>query len=243
MRLVRATPCILAITASLAYAADTNALSMSAEEVVRQLVEMDQGRASALGRYVSERRYVAENRKFSKRAEVTVRESYVPPDQKELSVTSETGSTVVRRRVIAKLIEAELDAVRDANRDQTHVTPENYTFQLAGTEQVDGYSCFVLEVNPKIPKKYLMRGRIWVDTSDFAIVRMEGSPAKNPSVWTREVHFIRRYEKHGPFWLPASLESESKIVIAGTSTLKIEYSDYRIEPSVEPSVADAKMNK
>jgi hypothetical protein len=243
MRLVRAISGILVMTAGLAQAADTAPLSMSADDVVRQLVEMDKMRASALRSYVSERRYIAENPKFSKHAEVTVQESYVPPGRKELNVTSETGSTLVRRRVIAKLIEAELDAVRDANRDQTHVTPENYTFQLAGTEQVDGYSCFVLEVTPKSAKKYLMRGRIWVDTSDFAIVRMEGSPAKNPSVWTREVHFIRRYEKHGPFWLPAFLESDSKIVIAGTSSLKIEYSNYRIERSVGPAIADAKTGR
>ena len=58
--------------------------------------------------------------------------------------------------------------------------------------------------------------------------------AKNPSIWTRDVHFVRRYEKHGPLWLPAFLESESRIVIAGVSSLKIEYSNYQIEPATEP---------
>ena len=73
-----------------------------------------------------------------------------------------------------------------------------------------------------------MRGRIWVHQEDFAIVRMEGSPAKNPSFWTRKVEFTRRYQKHGPFWLTASIESESEVLIAGKSSLKIEYSDYVI---------------
>ena len=229
MNLVRTTPLILAMSSCLVNAADLTVSSTSAEDVVRRLVDMDKLRASALRRYVSERRYVAENIRFSKRAEVTVHESYVPPDHKELKIVSETGSTLIRRRVIDKLIEAELDAVRDESRDQTHVTPENYTFRLTGMEPIGGHSCFVLEVTPKAVKKYLMRGRIWVDSSDFAIVQMEGSPAKNPSVWTREVHFIRRYEKHGSFWLPASMESESKIVIAGKSSLRIEYSNYQIE--------------
>jgi hypothetical protein len=220
---------LLAMTSCLALAGDEIAISSSADDVVRRLVEMDKVRASALHRYVSERRYIVENRKFSKRAAVDVHESFVPPGRKELSVVSEAGSVLIRRKVIDKVIEAELDAVRNENRDQTHHTPENYTFRLTGTDEIEGHSCFVLEVTPKIEKKYLMRGRIWVDQSDFAIVRMEGSPARNPSVWTREVHFIRRYEKHGPFWLPASFESESRIVIAGTSSLKIEYSNYRIE--------------
>jgi hypothetical protein len=219
-----------------ASGADPAAFGPTAEEVVRRLVESDKQRASALGGYVSERRYVAENQRFAKHAEVAVQESYVPPDQKDLKILSETGSLVIRQKVIDKLIEAELDSVRSENLDQTHITPENYGFRLNGTEEMDGYSCFVLEVIPKSAKKYLMRGQIWVDRIDFAIVRMEGSPAKNPSIWTRKVRFVRRYEKHGSFWLPASLESESDILVAGRSTLKIEYSDYRIDVR-EPIVA------
>jgi hypothetical protein len=207
----------------------------TADDVVRRLVEMDEVRASELRQYVAERHYTAENLRLAKHAEVTVRESYVPPDRKELNVIFESGSPVVRRRVIDKLIEAELDSLRNENRNQTRVSPDNYTFRLDGTARIDGHSCFVLEVTPKAAKKYLMRGRVWVDTSDYAIVQMEGSPAKNPSVWTREVHFVRRYEKHGPFWLPASLESESRILIVGMSSLKIEYSNYRIGTSTAQS--------
>jgi hypothetical protein len=234
MNPVLALSALLAMTSSLALAGDGIGISTSADDVVRRLVEMDKVRASALHRYVSERRYIVENHKFSKRAEVGVLESFVPPGHRELKVVSETGSALIRRRVIDKVIEAELDAVRDENREQTHLTLENYTFQLKGTDQIEGHSCFVLEVTPKIAKKYLMRGRIWVDQGEFAIVRMEGSPAKNPSVWTREVHFVRRYQKHGPFWLPASFETESRVVIAGTSSLKIEYSNYRIEAGAPP---------
>jgi hypothetical protein len=231
--LLRVIPRILAMTTCVAHAGDAG-LPASADDVVRRLVEMDQARAHLLRSYVAERRYTAENRRFSRRAEVVVREQFVPPDKKKLDITSETGSPLIQRRVIDKLIEAELDAANSENRDQTHVTPENYTFRLTGKELVDGHSCFVLEVTPKVAKKYLMRGRIWVDASDFAIVRMDGSPAKNPSIWTRDVHFVRRYEKHGPLWLPAFLESESRIVIAGVSSLKIEYSNYQIEPAAEP---------
>lgn len=200
----------------------------SAEEVVNRMLDMNQTRAAALQQYTSQRRYVAENRHFSKRAEVTVQESYANPAGKDLKIISATGSPIVQHRVIDKLIETEIEAGREENRDQTLVTPQNYQFRLVGRENIDDHSCYVLEVIPKTPKKYLMRGRIWVDETEFAIVRMEGSPAKNPSFWTRKVHFVRRYEKHGPFWLPSSVESESDIFVAGTSTLKIEYLDYRI---------------
>jgi hypothetical protein len=69
---------------------------------------------------------------------------------------------------------------------------------------------------------------VWVDQIDFAIVKMEGSPAKNPSFWTRKSHFVRRYEKHGQFWLPSTFDSDAELVIFGKSTLRIEYTHYQV---------------
>lgn len=218
-------------------AAEIGGQSPSAEQVVNRMLDMNQTRAAALQTYTSERRYIAENTHFSKRAEVTVQESYANPGGKELKIISATGSPIVQHRVIDKLIEAEIEAGRDENREQTLVTLQNYEFRLTGTEKVNEHSCYVLEVIPRAPKKYLMRGRIWVDDEEFAIVRMVGSPAKSPSFWTRRVHFIRNYDKHGQFWLPSSVESESDILIAGPSTLKIEYLEYHID-GLSPSAAN-----
>jgi hypothetical protein len=202
MKLACAISCVLAVVAWPATAGDSIPFAPTAEDVVRRMVEMDKLRASALRGYVSERRYIAGNEKFAKHAEVAVRESFVPPDQKDLKIVSEAGSPVIRRKVIDKLIEAELDAVSQDNGDQTHIAPQNYTFRLTGMEEVDGSSCFVLEVIPRIAKKHLMRGQIWVDANDFAIVRMEGSPAKNPSIWTHKVRFVRRYPIFSQSTLP-----------------------------------------
>jgi len=211
--------------------------SPSAEQVVNRMLDMNQTRAAALQRYTSERHYIAENSHFSKKAEVTVQESYANPGGKEFKIISATGSPMVQHRVIDKLIAAEIEADRNENRDQTLVTLQNYEFRLIGTENVNDHSCYVLEVIPRVAKKYLMRGRIWVDEEEFAIVRMAGSPAKNPSFWTRRVHFIRSYDKHGQFWLPSSVESESDILIAGPSTLKIEYFEYHMD-GLSPSAAN-----
>ena len=202
--------------------------SLTANQVIERMIERDQWRRSALQQYISNRRYVADNEKFRKHAEVVVRETYVYPGKKEFETLSESGSDYIRHKVISKLIEAELDAAQNENRDQTKITPENYKFELLGTEEQEGHPCFLIAVVPRQSKKYLMKGRIWVDREDFAIVRMEGSPAKNPSFWTRKVQFIRRYQKHGPFWLAVSIESQSELLIAGKSSLKIEYSDYVI---------------
>lgn len=205
----------------------------TADEIVSRMLEMNQSRAAALQQYTSKRRYLAENQHFSKRAEETVSESFVSPGKKDLTIVSANGSPFIRHRVLDKVIEAELDAARDENRSQTYITPQNYQFHLIGTEAMDDHSCYVLEIVPRVPEKYLMRGRVWIDNAEFAVVRIEGSPAKNPSFWTRQVHFVRRYQKHGPFWLPSSFETESDVLIAGKSTLKIEYSDYQIGAAID----------
>ena len=219
---------VIAVCLTSSLVGDDLTVGLSADEVVDRMLEMNQARAAALQQYTSERLYVADNPHFSKRAEVSVQELYVRPGRKDLKIISVNGSAIVQHKVIDKLIEAEIEAARQENRDQTYVTPQNYEFRLIGIEEIDDRSCYVLDVTPRVQKKYLMQGQIWVDASEFAIVRMEGSPAKNPSFWTKKVHFVRRYGKHGQFWLPASVESESDLWIAGKSTLRIEYSDYRI---------------
>ena len=45
------------------------------------MLELDKARRSALQQYTSNRRYVADNRKFNKHAEVAVREKYVYPEE------------------------------------------------------------------------------------------------------------------------------------------------------------------
>ena len=219
---------LLFLSRGVAAAEINQSSQLTAVEVIQRMLEQDKARRSALQQYTSNRKYVADNKKFGKHAEVAVREKYVYPGQKQFETISENGSDYIRRKVISKLIEAEQDAAQNENRDQTRITPENYKFELLGTEEQEGHPCFLIAVIPNHSKKYLMKGRIWVHQEDFAVVRMEGSPAKNPSFWTRKVEFTRRYQKHGPFWLAASIESESEVLIAGKSSLKIEYSDYVI---------------
>ncbi len=87
-------------------------------------------------------------------------------------------------------------------RPKTRMVPENYEFQLIGSEYLQGRPAYVIDAIPQRSDKYLFRGRIWVDAEDFAVARVEGQPAKNPSFWTRSVHFVQQYHKSGAFWFP-----------------------------------------
>jgi len=64
--------------------------------------------------------------------------------------------------------------------------------------------------------------------TDFAVARMEGEPAKNPSWWTKRNAIHVTYEKIGEFWLPARNETNTQVRIVGSSLLTIVYRDYEI---------------
>ena len=202
---------------------------LSADEVMRRVVQMNEQRANALETYTSIRSYHLECHCLShKTADMVVRAEYDAPNKKVFTIVSESGSGTVRSRVFKKLLEAEQESMREENQQRTAMTPENYTFQLADYQKIDGNEFYVLEARPLTKNKFLFRGRIWVDAKDFAIVRVEGEPAVNPSWWTVKTDFKRSYQEIGSFWLPESNESETKVRIFGTAVLTIKYGEYQI---------------
>jgi outer membrane lipoprotein-sorting protein len=202
---------------------------LSADEVMERVVEMNNTRAKALEGYSSLRTYHLECHCLSnKKADMVVRINYQAPDKKEFTIVSESGSGTVRDRVFKKLLEAEQESMRQENRQLSAMTPENYAFQMSDYEKTERGEFYVLDVQPRSKNKFLFRGHIWVDAKDFAITRVEGEPAVNPSWWTEKTDFKRRYEKVGDFWLPEFNESETKVRIFGTAVLTIEYRDYQI---------------
>jgi hypothetical protein len=96
---------------------------------------------------------------------------------------------------------------------------------MAGTESIRGHQAYVLTIEPRTPNKYLVQGNIWVDADDYGIMRVEGKPAKSPSFWIKNVHFVHEYDKAGAFWFPASDRSVTDVRIFGATEMSIEYFD------------------
>jgi outer membrane lipoprotein-sorting protein len=202
---------------------------LSADEVMRRVVQMNEHRANALQSYSSIRSYHLECHCLShKKADMIVRAEYQAPNQKVFTIVSESGSGTVRSRVFKKLLEAEQESMHEENQQRSAITPQNYTFQLTGYQKIGGNEFYVLETRPLTKNKFLFRGRIWIDARDFAIAQVEGEPAVNPSWWTVKTDFTRSYQKIGSFWLPESNESETKLRIFGRAVLTIKYGDYQI---------------
>jgi hypothetical protein len=204
--------------------------TLTVEQVVDKLVRRNLERAQALAAYQGTRIYRLEYYGFpgSRSAEMIVAVSYRSPGTKEFSIQSETGSRLLIERVFHKLLQSEKEALTEENRPRVALNNDNYRFALAGYESMPTGPCYILSVEPLTKNKLLYRGRIWVDVEDFAVVRIDAAPAKNPSFWTKETRIEQAYAKVGDFWLPISNRSSSAIRLGGHADFTIDYQDYQI---------------
>jgi len=222
---MRLNSCFL-IFAALAAGQDSGEQLPSAGDVVAKMIEHDNQRQAALNSYTGTRRYVLENARHRKRAEMLVTMTCLDNGSKQFQTVSATGWSVARNHVFPGLLEGESAASRPDVRERSRITAYNYSFELLGRDSINQRPAYVLAIAPRTRNKYLIEGRIWVDADDYAITRIEGKPAKNPSFWIKSVHFVHNYQKSGPFWLPVSDRSVSDARILGATELTIEYFDY-----------------
>lgn len=212
-------------------AAENQLPVLTAEDVVNRMVRADEKRLSEFQGYTSMRRYSLENKWANKRAEMIVRVACTSTGSRSFVVVSESGSSLIRTRVLRKLMETEAEASQQDTRERNLIVPTNYDFRLAGSETADGRLAHVLEIVPKTQNRFLIRGRIWVDVEEYAITRIEGTPARNPSFWTRSIRIVHRYGKTGPFWLPILNHSRAEARIFGSTEVTIEYFGYVLNES------------
>jgi len=211
----------------------------SLERILARMAEMDRVTTPALRDYTSIRQYELENTRLHKKAKMTVRMTYRFPGQKHFEVLSEEGSATIRSRVFRRMLESESKTSTAESRAATQITPQNYDFKLVGPETLDGRVSYVLEAVPRTKNTFLFRGRVWVDAEDFAVVRIEGSPAKNPSFWVRKTTFVHRYNKFGRFWLAVSNQSDTDVLVFGRTAVRIDYSEYQINQQSPGNIGDA----
>jgi len=198
----------------------------SANEVVAKMIEHDNQLQADLHGYTAARRYVLENSRHHKRAEMLVRVRCLDNGSKQFQTVSATGWGTARNHVFPKLLEGESEASLPEVRHRSGITRENYSFEMVGRDYINQRPAYVIAISPKTQNKYLVEGRIWVDVKDYAIVRIEGKPAKSPSFWIKSVQFVHTYQKSGSFWFPVSDRSVTDVRILGATEVRIEYFDY-----------------
>jgi hypothetical protein len=193
-----------------------------------ELLAHNELRNAALLGYTELRTYEVTDLTGKVRAQESGEMEYRAPDKKTFVTTSESGSGLVRRLALNPLIASEIEAASGKQHHDSSITPANYTFELLGEQQVGPYRCFVVRAMPKRRDKYLFEGKVWIDTLDFAVVRIAGHPAKKLSFWIERADFVREYQRIDGFWLSRRDETFVKVRMYGQKVLTIDHQNYTV---------------
>jgi outer membrane lipoprotein-sorting protein len=205
----------------------------SGPELFAKVTARNQMREAQLTGYTVVRTYEVKDANGRVQAQSKVLVKYNRPNPKVFQVLSEQGSRLISRLVFRGLTDHEAKTSSADAKNESGILPANYDVQLAGEAELEGRHCFLLHATPRRRVKYLFEGTIWIDAEDLAIAQVEGSPAKSLSFWVKSVHFVRRYQKIGNFWLPKEDTSVSEVKVFGKHTLVIHYDDYKLDASGE----------
>lgn len=154
--------------------------------------------------------------------------SFVPPGTKEYAIRNAEGGR--GEKVVRRVLEHE--AALAGTWEQTALTDANYSFDLEGTEIVDGYQCYVLGLAPKRDSKDLIRGRAYIDASTYKVRRIEGEPAKSPSWWVKKVAVTLYFQDVRGSWMQTGTRADAEVRLFGRHTLESRDIDYRVSDVV-----------
>lgn len=205
---------------------------VTAIQIFDEMLAHNAFRTAALVNYTASRTYQVVDLQGKVHAEEVGQMEYRAPDRKHFTVTSEKGSALVRRLALNALIASEVETAAGKQHHDSAISPGNYTLALLGEQRVGPYRCFVAQATPKRPDKYLFEGKLWIDAEDYAVVRIEGHPAKKLSFWIQRADFVRQYQKIAGFWLPQKDVTFVDVRLYGKKLLTIDHRDYSVNGSV-----------
>jgi len=203
----------------------------SLDEILKNLLAADARRRAELRGYTSVRYYSVENTRFHVKATMKVRLTVDADGAKTFTVLETTGPGPIRKLVFQRMLDTETKASAKADQAASRISPDNYTFRLLESTTLNGRPCYVLQADPKSDNPVLIRGRVFIDATDFAVTRIDGAPAKKPSAWVIRTKFVHDYSKHGAQYLADLNRSDSDIRLFGHSTTEIRYTDYVFPPA------------
>lgn len=111
-----------------------------------------------------------------------------------------------------------------------------YDTKFRGEEEMDGIRCYLLEIKPRqiLQNQRLFEGMLWIDPSDYSIVRTEGQAV--PQIRTLKSenlfpHFTTiRAKVDGKYWFPVKTFADDTLHFRGGPQrvrMTLRYSNYQ----------------
>lgn len=144
------------------------------------------------------------------------------------------GDESVKRDVIARYLTAEKEA-RAKLAQSMAITPENYRFKYKGTADWLDQTAYVFQVTPKHKRLGLFKGELWIDSRTFLPLREWGELVRSPSVFLKNVYFVRDYHIWEGRSIPRRIISDVSTRLVGKAQLTIWFNNYALGELAELS--------
>ncbi len=212
-------------------AADSAEDVAAAAPIVARMVDRAVKQQSKLRRYSAMRRYTLRNHSLSGGVSMTASLMYEKGKGKRFLILHNERVTGIALHVLRNLLKEEEELSRDSS-SPGEINNSNYQFALVGKQVQDGRLCYRLKLIPRHKTKFLIAGDLWVDTREFAIVCVKGTPSRSPSFWISRPFVEQHFHSVNGFWMPSRTHSTAQVKLAGPTELAIDYWDYRFQPAL-----------
>jgi hypothetical protein len=138
------------------------------------------------------------------------------------------GDNTIRNNVIARYLTAE---AQGNEAPDLAVTPVNYKFKYKGELNQAGRAIYIFQLSPKKKVVGLFKGELWLDADTCLPVREAGRLVKNPSVFVRQIEFVREYDIQDGVAIPILIRSTVDTRLVGKAELTIRFSDVSLAAS------------
>lgn len=165
-------------------------------------------------------------------AKITAQITYNPHDRNTFKIVQASGNAW-GEKVVRSLLEQEAEPAKAGHGKE--ISRANYDFVFLRQEKFGPNPVYVLHIVPKRKEKNLVLGQIWVDATTFRIRRIEGVPAKSPSIWIKDVYITLQFGEVNEMWIPVSLDSIATVRLLGRYTLAAHYVGARDTASIIPT--------
>ena len=213
--------------------------AMRDDDVISKIDAAVKARAESIAGYSVQELYsIYRNGEANPSAQVTVKTVYNRESGKDYTPVSATGSSMLRSLVIDKVLTTEKEMAKAENHVKVAVTSANYEMHLHSEhEAINGRDCIVMDMKARRKESSLLNGKAWFDASDFTLVRLEGSPAQSVSMFAGDMAGKRDYGRIEGFSMAEHSEMKTHNFMLGTTVMKIDYTDYKIQ--LEPKSQSA----
>lgn len=206
-------------------------------EVIERINEAEMNRETGLAGYtVTERNQVFEPGDEPPVGQAVYKVTYVRGRGKTYQQQSLSARKAFVQKALERTVHGEEKASQPEQRKKVLLTSANYSMILIeeGKEPQPLYICNfnraarktrVVKITPRNHGPNLIDGFLWVDSSNYHLVRVEGRFSDSPSMWVGRPVFERDYSDLNGFAMAISSCSRSQSWLS-QNLLQITYENY-----------------